>query len=67
MYLELDDKEHRTVEAFKTAHKKCEEKNLGAIGGHFSFNLLQTGVGMFGSITCNVCKKSENFTDYDLI
>ncbi len=46
----------------KHAHKG---KNVGAIGGKFTYEFTPTSLGIVVIVRCNICKEKTDVTDYE--
>ena len=46
-------------------HSECKKKETGACGGRFTYTFTPTGLGTIVKVTCNVCNKEIDLTDYD--
>ena len=49
---------------FREKHKHTEVEPT-TIGGKFSIEFTPTGLGNVVKCKCNICKETENITDYD--
>lgn len=59
MFFELNEKEKDAANVFYKKHfKKC--KSI-----HFSMDFFATGIGTSINVTCEVCGKDKDITDYD--
>lgn len=61
----LSNKEASAIQTFKNAHYAMHTPHTKSSGSTYIYTLTQTGVGTAISITCPVCGKTENVTDYD--
>lgn len=50
---------------FAGKHHKCFEKS-GAVGGHLTYMLTPTGLGIIYSVKCNICGKEVTLNTEDL-
>lgn len=50
---------------FAGSHHKCSYK-AGAVGGHLTYMLTPTGIGIIYSVKCNVCGKEVTLNTDDL-
>lgn len=56
-----------TEEYFKFLKEhKHEDQYFGAIGGHITYNLTATSIGLMISVTCNHCNKTQDITDMSM-
>ena len=64
-------RQFKLTENEETAYNKfCEEHKhpgveKGAIGGHISITFTPTGIADGVSVSCHICGKKEDITDYD--
>lgn len=61
----MNQKEQKAALKWMKVHKKmCKQKDVGAIGGRYSFEFTPTSIGMAIAVKCT-CGEKENVTDYD--
>jgi hypothetical protein len=59
-----DSIDQKALDKFVKSHKH-KGKDTGAIGGKFSYTVTGTGLGQCVSITCNICGKTQDLTNFD--
>ncbi len=65
MKFELSDKELKKANRFINSQKKKRDNYVGAVGGAFSYNFTQTGIGVVSVIIDNITHETLDITDYD--
>jgi len=59
----LTEKEEEAAEKFMEKHRH-KDVFKGAIGGHLSYRFTLTSIGTCVSVSCSICEKTKNITDY---
>lgn len=59
----LDIKQIIQVEKIKKEHRCQYDKNVGAIGGRFTYSFTPTAIGTIEKLIC-ACGKEFDLTDY---
>lgn len=60
----LNDAENAAASAFWTKHSMCARR-MKADRASATIDIVATGIGLHIDITCNVCGKSKDISDYD--
>ena len=60
----LTDKEYEGAKAFIKEHRH-PKKEKESIGGHVTLTFTPTAVGTGVRMTCGICGKSKNITDFE--
>jgi len=60
----LDEEENKANKWLLEHKKVCKIKNVGAIGGKYTWSFTQTGLGCITTLKC-ICEEGINLTDFE--